>query len=149
MNAETVQDGGIASAQGKGTTDRCAPLPLTLFGQLPDRGAEPIANPHPRFTRHQLDPCCWVDQVERLIIGADALFDEVVGCLEWEQGQRLMYGRWVAEPRLTSRLELGDIAVPDVVRKAVSVLEGHYERRFTGLFCNFLPRRHGQRCLAR
>lgn len=137
MHAELVQDGGIASAQGKGTTDRCAPLPLTLFGQLPDNGSEPIVNPDPVFTRHRLDPCCWVDQVERLIIGADALFDQVVERFDWEQGQRLMYGKWMDEPRLTSRLELDDGRVPAVVHDAVAVLEDHYERRFTGLFCNF------------
>lgn len=137
MHAEPVQDGGIASAQGKGTTDRCAPLPLTLFGQLPDHGSEPIVNPRPVFNRHQLDPCCWVDQVDRLIIGADALFDRVVESFDWDQGQRLMYGRWIDEPRLTSRLELHDGRIPTVVHDAVAVLEEHYERSFTGLFCNF------------
>lgn len=137
MHAELVKDGGIASAPVKGTTDRCAPLPLTLFGQLPDNGSKPIVNPNPRFTRHQLDPCCWVDQVERLIVGADALFDHVVQSFEWDQGQRLMYGRWMDEPRLTSRLELDDDRVPAVVNDAVAVLEGHYQRGFTGLFCNF------------
>ncbi len=146
MTAELVQDHGIASAQGQGTTERCAPLPLNLFGQLPATGSRPIVNPDPRFTRHQLDPCCWVDRVERLIIGADALFDHVVETLAWEQGRRLMYGRWMDEPRLTARLELDDERVPAVVHDAVTILEGHYQRRFSGLFCNFY--RHGSDSVA-
>ena len=48
-----------------------------------------------------------------------------------------MYGRWMDEPRLTSRQELDDVRVPAVVHDAVAVLEDHYDRRFTGLFCNF------------
>lgn len=137
MHVDLVHDGGIASAQGKGTTDRCAPLPLSLFGQLPDNGSEPVANPEPRFSRHQLDPCCWVDQVERLIIGADALFDHVAQSFEWDRGKRLMYGQWVDEPRLSSRLEFDDDRIPTVVHEAVAILEDQYERRFMGLFCNF------------
>ena len=136
MTAELIEP-GIASAQGKGTTDRCAPRPLSLFGQLPNDGSEPTVNPHPGFVRYQLDPCCWVDRVERLILGADDLFDTVAEDLSWQQGRRLMYGNWLDEPRLTSRLELGDSRVPDVVAEAVKVLESHYERGFSGLFCNF------------
>ncbi len=136
MTAELIE-AGIASAQGKGTTDRCAPRPLSLFGQLPNQSSEPIVNPHPGFVRYQLDPCCWVERVERLILGADVLFDAIVDQLPWEQGRRLMYGQWLDEPRLTSRLELGDERIPAVVDEAVAVLEAHYERRFSGLFCNF------------
>jgi alkylated DNA repair dioxygenase AlkB len=136
VTAELAQS-GIASAQGEGTTDRCAPRPLSLFGQLPADGAEPIVNSSPNFVRHQLDPCCWVDRVERLILGADVLFETVVDHLPWEQGRRLMYGQWMDEPRLTARLEFGDPRVPEVVDRAIEVLERQYARRFSGLFCNF------------
>ncbi len=141
MTAELIEDSGIAFAQGTGTTDRCAPLPLSLFGTLPADGDRPIVNPNPVFDRERLDPCCWVDYVDQLIIGADTLFDLVVGRFDWERGRRLMYGRWLDEPRLTCRLELDDGRVPSVIGDAVAVLEAHYERRFSGLFCNFY--RHG------
>ena len=137
MTAELLQNDGIESAQGKGTTDRCAPLPLSLFGQLPSGGVAPIVNPEPVFVRHDLDPCCWVDRVEQLIIGADALFDDVAEQFDWQQGQRLMYGKWMDEPRLTAALEIDDSRVPDVVLQAIKVLEEHYDRGFSGLFCNF------------
>lgn len=90
-----------------------------------------------RFVRHKLDPCCWVDRVEGFLDGADSLFDEVEQSFHWEQGRRLMYGTWHDEPRLTARLEFGDREVPPVVDAAVEVLEGHYRRSFTGLFCNY------------
>lgn len=109
-----------------------APLPLSLFGS----GAAEV-RAEPRFVRHQLDPCCWVDVVERLVVGADSLFAEVERGLPWEQGRRLMYGTWHDEPRLTAKLELDDRRVPPVVAPIVATLDGHYRRSFDGLFCNY------------
>lgn len=109
-----------------------APLPLSLFGAGACRVVE-----RPRFQRHHLDPCCWVDRVDRFLQGADSLFGEVERSFPWAQGRRLMYGSWYDEPRLTARLELGDAAVPPVVGRAVQALEGHYRRSFLGLFCNY------------
>ncbi len=109
-----------------------APLPRSLFAA----GTCRVAQEH-RFIRHQLDPCCWVDRVEGFLDGADALFDEVEHGFEWEQGRRLMYGTWHDEPRLTARHELDDAVVPEVLGPTVAALEERYQRRFTGLFCNF------------
>lgn len=108
-----------------------APFQRTLLGAGPCRVVA-----EPRFVRHQLDPCCWVDRVEGFLVGADSLFDEVERAFAWVQGRRLMYGRWLDEPRLTAELELGDPEVPAVVGRAAEVLEGHYGRAFGGLFCN-------------
>ena len=109
-----------------------SPLPLTLFGA----GAVGVA-PQPRFRRFQLDPCCWVDFVTGFIQGADSLFAEVEAQFDWFRGRRLMYGTWHDEPRLTAQLELGDAGVPSVVSDAATKLGCHYERDFTGLFCNY------------
>lgn len=109
-----------------------APLPLTLFASGQCRVVE-----HAAFVRHQLDPCCWVDRVDGFIDGADALFGQVEREWAWGQGRRLMYGRWLDEPRLTARLELDDAEVPPVVGQMVDRLEHHYQRSFAGLFCNF------------
>ncbi len=109
-----------------------APLPLTLFAagacRLTDR---------PRFVRHVLDPCCWVDRVDGLVEGADSLFARVERDLPWEQGRRLMYGTWHDEPRLTAALTLDDAEVPPVVGSIVELLGDHYGRSFDGLFCNY------------
>lgn len=109
-----------------------SPLPLSLFG-----AGRAEVDRRPRFVRHQLDPCCWVDTVERFVVGADSLFAIVEAELDWARGQRLMYGTWLDEPRLTAKLELGDPLVPPVVCDAATVLGGHYRRDFEGLFCNY------------
>jgi alkylated DNA repair dioxygenase AlkB len=109
-----------------------APLPLSLFGS----GQAQIADT-PRFVRHQLDPCCWVDTVDGFVVGGDALFSLVEADLSWRRGRRLMYGTWYDEPRLTADPDLDDRAVPPVVSQAVQVLSQHYQRSFAGLFCNY------------
>lgn len=109
-----------------------SPLPLSLFGS-----GEVGLNPNPRFRRQQLDPCCWVDTVDGLIAGGDALFAEVQSEFDWFRGQRLMYGTWHDEPRLTAKLDLADSIVPSVVRGAAGLLGEHYGRDFEGLFCNY------------
>ncbi len=113
-----------------------APLPRTLFG-----ASSAAVVGRPRFVRQQLDPCCWVDRVEGFVAGADSLFDEVERGFEWEQGRRLMYGRWLDEPRLTAALDLDTPELPapvsQVVADIVEVLDGHYRRAFSGLFCNY------------
>lgn len=118
-----------------GTSTTCAPLPLTLFGSGP-----PAVNNAPRFIRVNLDPCCWVDYVEQFIVGGDSLFEHVVEHFDWHRGERLMYGNWLDEPRLTAKPSLSSASVPAVVRQAVSALESHYDRPFKGLFCNFYQR---------
>ena len=109
-----------------------SPLPLSLFGA----GTATLTS-QPRFRRFQLDPCCWVDFVTGFIEGADSLFAEVESQFEWFRGRRLMYGTWHDEPRLTAQLELGDGLVPAVVSDAAAALGAHYDRDFSGLFCNY------------
>lgn len=109
-----------------------APLPLGLFS-----AGEARVSSEPVFRRRQLDPCCWVDGVERFIEGADSLFRQVEAAFDWVRGRRLMYGTWHDEPRLTARLELDDPAVPEVVVAAAEALGRHYRREFAGLFCNY------------
>lgn len=111
---------------------RSTPLPLSLFGA----GQTAVAA-EPRFRRIQLDPCCWVDYVDGFLEGADALFSRVESDLDWFSGERLMYGEWLPEPRLTAKLELADPEVPWVVRTAARALSAHYQRSFDGLFCNY------------
>ncbi len=109
-----------------------SPLPLSLFGA----GTARVA-PAPRFRRFELDPCCWVDFVTGFVEGADSLFAEVEAGFDWFRGRRLMYGTWHDEPRLTAQMELTDTGVPAVVADAAQALGDHYQRDFSGLFCNF------------
>lgn len=109
-----------------------SPLPLSLFGS----GTASVTG-KPTFRRVQLDPCCWVDYVDGFVEGADSLFARVQADFDWFRGERLMYGRWLDEPRLTAKLDLSDTAVPWVVKLAVRTLTNHYDRTFAGLFCNY------------
>jgi alkylated DNA repair dioxygenase AlkB len=109
-----------------------SPLPLTLFGSGPA-----AVTALPSFHRTQLDPCCWVDYVSGYIEGADSLFRRVQSEFEWFRGERLMYGKWLDEPRLTAKLRLSDTTVPWVVKSAAKTLTRHYGRTFSGLFCNY------------
>jgi alkylated DNA repair dioxygenase AlkB len=58
--------------------------------------AEPVVE------RVQLDESSWVDVVRGLIPAAraDAVHDELVATVPWEQGQVFRYERWVEMPRL-------------------------------------------------
>jgi alkylated DNA repair dioxygenase AlkB len=109
-----------------------SPLPFNLFGF-----GDPAVAGMAGVERYQLDPCCWVDYVAGFVDGADQLFVEVQERFEWFRGERLMYGNWHSEPRLTAALDLGDETVPAVVGEAAAALGGHYRRGFSGLFCNY------------
>jgi alkylated DNA repair dioxygenase AlkB len=56
--------------------------------------AEPVVE------RIDLDGSSWVDVVRRMMPDADAVHDELVGALAWEQGKVFRYERWMDEPRL-------------------------------------------------
>ena len=48
----------------------------------------------------QLDESSWVDVVRGLVVDADAVHDEFVATVAWEQGRVFRYERWIDEPRL-------------------------------------------------
>jgi alkylated DNA repair dioxygenase AlkB len=64
------------------------------------RGTWLVAEPN--VERLQLDESCWVDVVRRLVTDADAVHDELVATVAWEQGRVFRYERWIDEPRLSS-----------------------------------------------
>lgn len=104
---------------------------LTLFGS----GAPEIRlDWQPRRT--VLDPCCWVDYCPLFIHGGDSLLAELQESLEWGRGRRLMYGTWHEEPRLTASHAASGRSLPSVLHEIRSSLSHHYDRSFTGLFCN-------------
>jgi alkylated DNA repair dioxygenase AlkB len=54
----------------------------------------------PTVERVQLDATSWVDVVRGLVVDADAVRDELVATVAWEQGRVFRYERWIDEPRL-------------------------------------------------
>lgn len=122
----------MASASTTLSTDLLAgPLQGSLFAAAA-AAPQPIA---PVVQRTQLDPCCWIDQVSNWFGGADDLLETMLSTISWHRGQRLMYGRFVDEPRLTGIAELG--AAPPLVRRLAHELAGHYGRPFDRMFCNY------------
>ncbi|MGI9606201.1 MAG: alpha-ketoglutarate-dependent dioxygenase AlkB [Acidimicrobiales bacterium] len=107
-------------------------LPLTLFG-----ATNPIVRPEFGPTRHELDPCCWVEHCPGFLLGADTLFAELEDGMRWERGRRLMYGTWYDEPRLTGTEPTLNTPLPPSVEHIRTALTRHYERAFDGLFCNY------------
>ncbi len=58
--------------------------------------------PEPSVERVQLDELAWVDVVRGLVDEADAVHDELVSAVAWEQGRVFRYERWIDEPRLSA-----------------------------------------------
>jgi alkylated DNA repair dioxygenase AlkB len=54
----------------------------------------------PVVERVELDPGSWVDVVRGLVPDADAVHDELLTTMHWEQNKVFRYERWVDEPRL-------------------------------------------------
>jgi alkylated DNA repair dioxygenase AlkB len=81
------------------------------------------AGPVERLT---LEPGCWVDHAVAWLPGAGALFGELVATLPWLERDRMMYGRRVAEPRLTARWPAEGLALPRVLEDARAALSERY-----------------------
>jgi alkylated DNA repair dioxygenase AlkB len=72
-------------------------LQTSLFGG----GRPEIVGIAPR--RSDLGLGAWLEVWRGLVRGSDVLFDELRKTTEWQSGEREMYGRVVAVPRLTGR----------------------------------------------
>ena len=107
-----------------------AASPKTLFGAL-----DPSAAALAPFERLALDSTSWADVVRELLVGADTLFDTLVQQLPFTQSRRLMYDRWVDEPRLSCGLDFGD--APTVVRTLARVFGDTYGVEFDSCFVNY------------
>ena len=58
--------------------------------------------PAPSVERVQLDESSWVDVVRGLVVDGDAVHDDLVSTVTWDQGRVFRYERWIDEPRLSS-----------------------------------------------
>lgn len=75
-----------------------APHQRSLFGL-----GEPALSSGASWERIALDDDAWVDVVRGLVVGSDALLDELVAVVPWMCARRQMYDRLVDDPRLTKR----------------------------------------------
>ncbi len=76
--------------------------------------------------RTWLDTDCWVDHVHGWLGGQVELYDRLARADIWHRAERPMYGRMVAEPRLSAGLRPHDPRTPAIIRRmAASLGERH------------------------
>jgi alkylated DNA repair dioxygenase AlkB len=75
-----------------------------------------------RVERHELTHGAWIDHGRNWLADPDPLFAELLANLPWRGGDVEMYGRMVAQPRLSMWWKLG-LAGPEVERLAPEHLE--------------------------
>jgi alkylated DNA repair dioxygenase AlkB len=93
--------------------------------------SEPVAvDPTFRGARRlELRHEAWVEHVPGWLRGAAAVHDDLVAHVPWRSGRRLMYGRFVDEPRLTS-FDRHAVAHCDVARPVIDEMATLLSRRF-------------------
>jgi alkylated DNA repair dioxygenase AlkB len=112
---------------------------VTWQPSLLDAGRMPRVDPSmPGVARVALDDAAWLEHVPGWLSGADALFAELVVLLPWRTGDRHMYDRVVAVPRLrASASDVPDLLerVP-VLRSMGDALSARYGRDFVSIGFN-------------
>jgi alkylated DNA repair dioxygenase AlkB len=86
--------------------------------------------------RIELDATSWVEYVPGWLSGSEHLLAALIAKAGWEQRERWMVNRVVAEPRLTA--EYTDLAdAPEaMLRTAAAALAAHYGVPYDGLWIN-------------
>jgi alkylated DNA repair dioxygenase AlkB len=90
------------------------------------------------INRIALDADCWVDHAVSWLPDADEIFSVLLAQLPWARRDRMMYGRQIAEPRLTARWpgEVGELALPDALDAARVALSTRYGVEFDSVGFN-------------
>jgi alkylated DNA repair dioxygenase AlkB len=87
--------------------------------------------------RTWLDAHCWVDEVHGWLGGQMELYDRLAGADIWHRAERPMYGRMVAEPRLSAGMRVRDDRTPAIVRRMATDLSRRYGVGMGGIWCNW------------
>jgi alkylated DNA repair dioxygenase AlkB len=86
--------------------------------------------------RLQLDDHSWIDYVPGWFSGHDQLLAALRTSVTWEQRERWMYTRKLAEPRLTAECHDLAEARPVVIATIAAALFAHYGVRYDGVWLN-------------
>ncbi len=103
----------------------------SLFG-----ATHPAVQPLDRLERIALDDDSWIDLGRDVVHGTDELFAASHAVLPWEHGQRPMYDRMVAVPRLTAFVDADDPRVPAALTAMAAAFTERYGRVFDHLGAN-------------
>jgi alkylated DNA repair dioxygenase AlkB len=103
-----------------------APAPPGRQGDLFEDLAPAVDAGFATAERIELDETSWIEYVPRWLQGSASLFDELMATATWEQRDRYMYGRRVAEPRLTAEYADIDVAPQRLLPAITEALSEHY-----------------------
>jgi alkylated DNA repair dioxygenase AlkB len=84
----------------------------------------------------QLDESSWIEHVPGWLPASRALFDELMATASWEQRHRYMYGRRMAEPRLSAEYRDVTDAPQQALRAITASLARRYEVPYRYLWLN-------------
>lgn len=94
-----------------------------------------LDNDFVEVVRHDLDERSWIEVVPDLVRDPQALFEELLGALEWSQRRRWIHDHMVDEPRLTADHPDIDTA-PAPVRALAGRLSEAYGIPYDGAWAN-------------
>jgi alkylated DNA repair dioxygenase AlkB len=86
--------------------------------------------------RIELDETSWIEYVPRWLQGSASLFGELATTAQWEQRYRYMYGRRLAEPRLTAEYADIDVAPQRLLHTITDTLSEHYRVAYRYVWLN-------------
>ncbi len=94
--------------------------------------------PHQVGAPERLDLGCgaWIDWAPQWLPGADDWMDHLRHDISWRCGQRPMYDRIVAVPRLTAHFQRADASLPEGMDLLARRFEKHYASAFPTIGCN-------------
>src|SRR3954447_1444238 len=93
--------------------------------------------------RITLDDQSWVDVVPGWLSGSDALLEELLDGVPWQQRDRWMYDKVVDEPRLTVEYKTLEHETPHpILTAAAAALSAEYAVPYDGLWMNLYRDHH-------
>lgn len=107
-----------------------------LQGTLFSSGALSLRTDVP-VQRTWLDARSWVDVAYGWLDGQLELYERLAASPIWHQGHRPMYGREVAEPRLSAGMRLRGAETPPVIRDMGAALGRRYGAEMSALWLNW------------
>ena len=107
-----------------------------LQGNLLTAGAIGIVHDAPA-ERVRLDERSWVDVVRGFVTGADDVCLELAESVDWRQGRRRIFDRYLDEPRLSRWYRRGDALPHPVLADTCAAIERRYGVPLRGAGLNY------------
>lgn len=107
-----------------------------LQGTLLGAGA-PAVDDAVAFERIALDEGSWVDLARGWLRGADTLLDHLASSVDWRQGRRRMFERWLDEPRLSRWYRSDDLPPHPALAECALALSRRYHVPLRGPGLNY------------